>query len=630
MVVGDAISPCLHLARNPAKLADTLLKKHEDLMKGENIKEFSRLRILDLRIDRRSGTVWRAGELVELPELSYRLLLALVERAPETVTKDELIAVVWGDVVVSDETLTQRVRLLRQTLGDDGQNPRFIAAVRGRGYRLVAPVRASDSGLSDKRYAERLGVLPIVATALVIVIAGLLWITRQEAPPGGTIDRLGGRYGYFADGMHEELLATLSELRDVQVVSRTTMRQFLGSDADIRDIAARLGATGIIEGSIRVSGDQLRITVQFIDGQTDEHLWAESYDRRLSVENVFAIQEAVATRVADALATEFRQERPERELPTLSTEAYENYLLGRYNTFKLTPAELNTAVDFVQRAVSLDPRFAEAWATLGWAYSFMGSRSGGDEPAKVFPLARDAALRALALDPDLGDAHSVYADILTWYEWEFERAETEFQRTMSIDPINVLGYALFLSIQQRHPEALRKMYERLAVTPDDDYVKTNLGWRLLHAGRFEEAIAAVSEISTHADAASIRGYAMLALGRRNEAATEFENELRRRGRSQLSIANLAIARFLSEQQAEGRRLLEELERSADDAYVSPVTRALVQFAAGNDDHAYELLNDAVTRRARGVIFIGVHPLLIKERADPRLHALLNRIGLPSP
>jgi len=630
-------------AEDTAVVADTRLKKPEALLKSETPKESGRLRVLDLDIDRASGTVYRAGHVLDLPDLSYRLLTVLAERAPAIVGKDELISAVWGNVVVSDETLMQRVRLLRQAIGDDGQEPRYIASVRGRGYRMLAPVDPAappdQSGGKPEGRSGRTGLMAV--SVLIVAVLAAIVINWPSGPEEATVPRLavlpfedlseGGNYRYFADGVHEELLARLGSLNGVQVISRTTMQQFRDTRADVPAIARELGATDVIEGSVRVSGDELRITVQLIDAATDEHRWVESFDRRLTVENVFDIQEAVAARVADVLAAGTVQPQPiDRELPTENTQAYELYLLGRWHTFRLTPEGTNRGAELLERAVSLDPGFAEAWATLGWAYSFMGARSGGVAPLDVFPLARDAALRALQLDDSLASAHAVYADVLTWYEWDFETAETEHLRTIELDPTQVLSYALYLSIQHRHVEALELMDRRLSATPDDEWVTVNLGWRLLHAGLFDEALAAVADISSHADAASVRGHALIALGQYDEAAAQFEEEIDRRGRAVYQVSNLAISRFLAGRRAEGEALLDELETAAEDGYVSPLAIALVYFAAGNEDRGYELLDDAIDQRARGVIFIGVNPLLLGEHSDRRFRDALARIGLPLP
>ncbi|MDH4107305.1 MAG: winged helix-turn-helix domain-containing protein [Gammaproteobacteria bacterium] len=598
------------------------------------------LRILDIDIDISSGTVWRAGEVVDLPDLSFRLLRTLATRAPAMVSKDDLIAEVWGDVIVSDETLMQRVRLLRQALGEDSQNPRYIAAVRGRGYRLTAPVEAGTMGTpSAPRPHSRRWRLGMAVAIAVLVVLGLS-IGLRGGPEGPTISTLAvlpfndmsedRSFGFFADGMQEELLSRLARLDEIAVLSRTSAEQYRNTTESIPNISRALNANGIIEGSVRVNGDKVRITVQLIEGATDRHIWAETYEEELTVENIFAIQNDVANRIANALRVEYRRQKSgSLVLPTANLDAYNLYLLGRYHTFRQTPESLDLAVQYLEQAIERDADFAEAHAALGWAYTFLGTEYGGREPVTVIPRAREAAVRALELDDQLADAHSLYADILTWYDWEFELAESEYRRTMLLDSLNVLGYALFLSTQGRHDEAIILVERRLEAAPDDDYVQVNAGWRYLHAGRPDDAIRVAARATSHPDAASLLGFSKLAQGELAEAIAVFEDDLRRQGRGPMQLGNLAYAHFRAGNESTAQYLLDELETESDDSYVSPVLLAAVHFAAGNEARGYELLNAAVDARARGVIFLNVSTAFVDRRGDPIFTAVLERVGLPA-
>lgn len=596
------------------------------------------LRVVDIDIDMSSGTVWRDGEVLDLPELSFRLLATLASHAPAMVSKDELITAVWGEVVVSDETLMQRVRLLRQALGDDSQNPRYIAAVRGRGYRLCAPVEAvpKDAGPAPPQHRRypRL-VIAIATTALVVLGLFLGFRGGPETPTISTLAVLpftdlseGRDFAFFADGMQEELLSRLARLDEVAVLSRTSAEQYRDTTERIPDISRELNADGIIEGSVRVSDDRVRITVQLIEGATDRHIWTETYEEQLTVENVFSIQNDVANRIAETLKLAYRRRQSGAlGLPTSDIDAYNLYLLGRHHTFRQTPESLELAVRYLDQAIARDPDFAEAYAALGWAYSFLGSEYGRREPRSVLPRAREAALRALELDDRMADAHSLYADILTWYDWEFELAETEYRRTMALDPLNVLGYALFLSTQGRHDEAIEIVERRLEATPDDHYVQVNAGWRYLHAGRLDDAIRAARSAGDHPDSASLLGFSKLAQGNLAEATAVFEEDLRGSGRGQMQLGNLAYAYFRIGERSKAQALLDELEAQAEARYVSPVLLAAIHFAEGNEPRGYELLDTAVDARARGLIFLNVSVSFADQRGDPRFTAVLNRVGL---
>ncbi|MDH4255637.1 MAG: hypothetical protein OEX13_14080, partial [Gammaproteobacteria bacterium] len=344
----------------------------------------------------------------------------------------------------------------------------------------------------------------------------------------------------------------------------------------------------------------------------------------------FAIQNDVANRIANALRVEYRRQKSgSLVLPTANLDAYNLYLLGRYHTFRQTPESLDLAVQYLEQAIERDADFAEAHAALGWAYTFLGTEYGGREPVTVIPRAREAAVRALELDDQLADAHSLYADILTWYDWEFELAESEYRRTMLLDSLNVLGYALFLSTQGRHDEAIILVERRLEAAPDDDYVQVNAGWRYLHAGRPDDAIRVAARATSHPDAASLLGFSKLAQGELAEAIAVFEDDLRRQGRGPMQLGNLAYAHFRAGNESTAQYLLDELETESDDSYVSPVLLAAVHFAAGNEARGYELLNAAVDARARGVIFLNVSTAFVDRRGDPIFTAVLERVGLPA-
>ncbi|MCH8303395.1 MAG: winged helix-turn-helix domain-containing protein [Proteobacteria bacterium] len=596
-----------------------------------------RFRVDDLEIDLDGESVRRGGVLLDLPDLSFRLLATLVRRAPERVTKDELIREVWDEVVVSDETLAQRVRLLRQVLGEDSQNPHYIASVRGRGYRLLCKVDAlapeEQTGSNRIRWALYAGIV----TAAVMATWFGMNKPGDQAPStvANTIAVLpftdlsadqGNRH--FADGMQEELLTRLTQLDNLDVLSRTSVERYRTTNLDLPEIARQIGADAVIEGSIRIADGRVRITVQLIDAVTDRHIWAENFDRELSVANIIYIQEEVAEKIAAALRLEYKSRlaTTQGRLPTDDLQAYEAYLLGRYHTFQQTPRDLEQAVTDLERATALDNQFAEAYASLGWANSFLGTAYGRHAPRDAYPKARAAALRALALNGELADARSLYADILTWYDWDFVAAEREYERTMELDPLNVLGYALFLSTQRRHDEAIELVEKRVAANPNDPYVLVNAGWRYLNAGQTDRAIAAATRAQGHPDANSVLGFSSIAAGEIDRAITAFEADLDIFGSNPLQLSNLAYAYFKAGRRTEGKALLDELLATSMDAYLSPTLIAAVYFAAGDADNGFAMLDQAVAARAREVIFIQVSQMLAGHRQDPRYADLIRKIG----
>lgn len=597
-----------------------------------------RFRVLDLVVDMDRETVRRGKQPIDLPELSYRLFAVLVKHAPDAVSKDELIREVWGEVVVGDETLAQRVRLLRQALGEDSQSPRYFESVRGRGYRLICDVKPATKMASRNRTN-----VVLIGVAAALLAATALWffskpsVEPRHAPSVASVAVLpfadlsaSQNYGYFADGMQEELLTRLADVDGLQVSSRTSVEPFRSTSLSVREIAEQLRVSNIIEGSVRVDNDQIRITVQLIEAQTDQHLWADTFDRLLSVQNIFSIQEEVARQIALLLQEEYANvaEPATVKLPTGNLEAYNAFLLGRYHTFRQTPENLELAVANLEFATTLDPNFAEAFATLGWSYSFLGTSYGNLSPTEAYPKAKEAALKAIALDGDLADARSLYADILTWYDWDFEAAEREYLKTMDLDPLNVLGYALFLSVQERHDEAVELIERRLQASPDDPYVHVNASWRYLNARRYDRAVEEAELAGNHPDARSVLGFAWLGKGDTERAISYFESDLNDRGRLPQQLSNLAIGYYRAGRQAQAQVLLTELELMSAERFVSPALLATAYFAAGDADRGFASLQDAADAKARDVIFVRAWTLLDEWRDDPRYLALMETIGFP--
>ena len=612
----------------------------------QGVKETPSIRqVGDLTVDLERRRVLRGGQPIDLPDRSFRLLAALVRNAPDEVRKDQLIAEVWDDAVVSDETLAQRVRLLRQNLGDDSQNPTYVASVRGRGYRLIAPVGPPAQPTPDRHSS----VKNIVLAAVAVLAVAAAWFAITDTNTRATIDTdIGlqsapGRANaiavlpfddmsatedqqFLADGMHEELLSRLALIEDLSVVSRTSVERYRGGQVGLQQIATELDVAAVVEGSVRVHDEQLRVTVQLIDAASDEHIWAANFDREMSVEDIFALQTDVATQIARALELELNASPlTDTPLPTESIEAYNLYLLGRYHTVQLTRDDLEKAIGFLERAIDIDREFAAAYAALGWAYSFLGSEYGGSKPDDMYREAKEAALRAIALDADLADARTLHADILTWYDWDFEAAEKEYQRTVELDPLNVLGYALFLSTQERHEEAVAAMERRVAKQPNDPFVRINAGWRYYHAGESQKAIEAARAADDHVDAPILMGMAHLSRGDSAAAIEVFEWAVQTRGRSALNLINLAIAYYRDGRRADGEALRAEVEAIAEDGYVAPGLLAGLYFAAGDADRGFAKLEQAYGERSRDMIFLKVTETLRGYRDDPRYRALVAKV-----
>ncbi|MBT8099722.1 MAG: hypothetical protein KJO82_08230, partial [Gammaproteobacteria bacterium] len=239
---------------------------------------------------------------------------------------------------------------------------------------------------------------------------------------------------YFADGVHEEIISRLSTNRSLDVVSRTSVMAYRNPTANIRLIGAELGAGAVIEGSVRYAGEKVRVTAQLIDTSNDTHLWTRSFDRDLTIANLFAIQDEIAEQVAVGLNTQLQIDKI--ALPTSDLVAYDSFLLGKYHYRKSTPDDLLLSVQHLEAAVQKDPEFVDAWDWLAYAWNHAGVQQVWTTPAEAYPKARAAAVRALELEPGLAPSRALLAFLRAVYDWDWEPALLDLEWAAKADPTN--------------------------------------------------------------------------------------------------------------------------------------------------------------------------------------------------
>ncbi len=465
-------------------------------------KQREHYRVADLAIEVDTARVFRGGDEIVLPKLSFDLLVALVRRAPAVVTFDQLMDDVWGNVVVGPETVTQRVKLVRDALGDDSKDPRFIAPVRGRGYRLVADVERVDPTEAGAVIPRRRRIaLTAVTLAAVAIMAWLIGIyqAREVATPVDPasiailpFDNMGGdpANDAFADGVHEDVLIKVSQIGSLRVISRTSV-EALDRKQSVPEIAARLGVAHVLEGSVQRVDDNVRISVQLIDGDSDMHVWSQTYDRRLSLENVFAIQSDIASRIADKLRATLSAHESERLRyeQTTSFAAYEAYLLGRQRMRNRNTTQLQQARADFERAIDLDPSYAAAYLGLAQAlrllssYGTLSRRVAGEEGIQLLE-------RAIELDDKLGEAYAERGMLRTRL-LEFDAAEEDFVTAQRLSPSHsqsYLGYANMLAFRNRYEQALENLHIARRLDPLSGSINADLGAALMNTGRYEAAL----------------------------------------------------------------------------------------------------------------------------------------------
>lgn len=452
--------------------------------------------IADLVLDTGLLQVERDGEPIDLPQLSFDLLLELARAAPNVVTTDELMNRVWRGIVVNPGTVAKRIELVREALGDDHHSPRYISLVRGRGYRLVAEV--SPAGAPARAKTRWLGYgLAGAAVVAAAVIAFNFIHTRYSVlpaqPPPNSVavlpfENVSGEAAHepLALGIHDDIITQIAKIGGLRVISRTSVMQ-LEPDSTLEAIGRLLNVATVLEGTVQRTGGRIRINVQLIDTLSDEHRWAEAYDRAYTAANLFDIQGEIATAVAAALQTRLTPEERERirTIPTRNLAAYETYLLGRR---ALSERSLDDAPNHFQRAIELDSQFAPAYVGLADSYLlqyYYFARSERRADAKA------ALDKAFALDDRLGEAYNTLGSMLG-SAGEQEAAERAFLRSIELSPSYAPAYhwyADFLQSQGRSAEALVQAYKALELDPLTPILRHEVAEALADLGRFDDALA---------------------------------------------------------------------------------------------------------------------------------------------
>lgn len=511
--------------------------------------------------------------------------------------------------------------------------------------RLSLPPSATAVAFPPRRSRRRLWA-GIAAAALLLAIATYFVLPRlQQAAPAPQIrslavlplSDLSAQAGqeYFADGMTEALIAELAKIRGVKVISRTSVMQYKNARRALPQIARELGVDGVVEGSIVREGQRLRITVQLIHGPTDEHLWADSYERELS--GVLALQGEMARAIAQQIQVTLTPQEQQHlsSARPVDPAAYEAYLKGRYYWNLRTQSDLLKATEHFQAAIGLDPTYALAYAGLGDSYALYAFYNV--LPAReAFPKARAAAHQALKLDPNLIEAHTLLAFITFFHDWDWASAEAQLRRILEQRPdygIARQWYAEFLASMGRHEEALAQIRLAQQSDPLSPIMKAVEGLNLYYAGQYDAALEACNRtlaMSPGFEVAYVyRAYIRDVRGEYDRGIAELRGlpDL-----EQFPARMLVLARLYAQagNTAEARRLLQRALRLDPDAQRLLTTRiAYVYAALGDRESAVQWFHRAYEERSVAMVRILVDPDYRSLLPDPRFEALLRRMNFPA-
>jgi serine/threonine-protein kinase len=502
-------------------------------------------------------------------------------------------------------------------------------------------IRRHTSAGGSKRY----GYL-YLAVAITVLIAATLAVFRFLPDRSDGVDRksivvlpfenMSGdkEDEYFSDGITEDIITQLSKVRDLRVISRTSSMRYKGSSKLLREIGEELGAATILEGSVRRYGDEVRITAQLIDARTDEHIWAENYDRKLA--SIFAIQSDVAQKITAALqATLSPAEKLRMEsTPTENLEAYNDYLKGRHYLNQRDLEGYEKSIQYFQAAIDRDPGYALAYAGLADTYLLL-QLWHFRPPHETMPKAQSAALSALEIDGELAEVHTSLAAIRHWYLWDWVGAEEAYRRAIELNPNYATAhhwYAFYLRDMRRFEEAAEEILIAQNLDPLSLIIEANVGLiAYAHRGQLDKAIEVLRRlIDTAPDflpAHERLAYVYDLAGRAEEAATEWIRTYEIAGTVSAPEAAelLQVAETSGPKVLHGRYLDHLLQRS-DTKYVAPFDIAYQYARTGHADKAMEWLNKAYNDRSSEMTSLNVHPLGDLQ-TDSRFQELLRKIGL---
>ncbi len=499
--------------------------------------------------------------------------------------------------------------------------PEVSAGIDAALARALAADRA-DRFATPVAFAEALAA-PGVARPRAPVVAVLPFRSLQaDAEAEG-----------FAEGVSEDVIAHLAKLHTLDVIARASVAPYRARDQRPRAIAGALGATALLDGSVRRAGNRVRVVAELVDGGSEQQLWAETYDGDLT--DIFAIQSDVAIKIAEAMHVVLSPQERSRvgREPTADVVAYERYLLGRQQVTKWTRSGMLEGVRLLAEATSRDPQFAQAHAQMGLAWSELLQNDEGDR-GEAYQAATAAAQRALAIDPEVATAHTVLGHLAVVHDFQWEEAERRFKRAVELEPGNADAwdlYGRFCYALGRFDEGLAMVHRAHALDPVAH--RSDVPTALLRARRFEDALQA-SRMLLEADPGHERGHMTLGwslffLGRRDEALAAMREAMRIAPDKTQWVAQYGQALGLAGRREEARAQLARLDEVAQQRLVSPYHYVYVHVGLGELDLALDALDRAYEARSGSIHSIGTSFLLEPLYGHPRFVALLAKMNLPT-
>ncbi len=595
-----------------------------------------------------TGELRRGGARIRIQPQPFAVLLMLLQRPGEVVTREELCQGLWPDTAHGDfdQGLNIAVKKLREILLDSAEAPRFIETLPRKGYRLLVAVTDHTSVEEDGKPAAGItrrmltSRWQIVILATILLAAGATYRIRScsGSPESlGTLavlpfDNLSGdpQQDFFAAGITDEIITDLASISKLNVISRTSVVRFKEKQKPLKQIAAELGADYIVEGTVKRDGTRVRVTVQFIDARLDRHLWAENFDRELN--EILDMQSEIAYTIARQVETQVQiKAGPARNI---RPEAYEAYLRGRSAWNQRDESGLLESVAQYRKAIQMEPSFTEAYAGLADSYTTLGYFSYL-APQACFPLARAAAEKALQIDSSDAEAHASLGYVQFYYDWDWNGAEKEFRRAIELAPNYATGhhwYSVYLTAMVRFAEARVEIEQARRLDPLSLAIQTDIGFEAFYSsdyGRAERQLKSVLAMNPHFALASLwLGRTYQATGRFEEAILEYrEAEI---GLNKWPVASAALGNAYGKAgyRAQAELITRDLEKLSKERYVTAYGSALV--AAGRDerDPAIALLEQGFREKTHWLVWLRLDQRWYTVRDDERFRQMVKRMNFP--
>ena len=618
--------------------------------------------------DGHTGELRKHGRPLKLRGRPFDILMLLLARPGDVISRDALRQELWpADTFVDfDHGLNSAMNRLRDALGNSAENPRFVETLPKRGYRFIVPVDVVTeapapavapaapppaTSVADVRHLlDRLSglsrlvlLLAFLALTTAVVVAGLyLRVSRAStATSKMTLAVLpfenlsnDADQDFFSDGFTEEMIAELGKLDPdhLGVIARTTTRLYKNARKNVGQIRQELGVAYVLEGSIRRAGNRMRITAQLVQTSDMTHLWAESYDRNVS--DVLAIQSEVAMKIARSLALALKRPRGDNgQSAPASFPAYEMCLRGKFYRDQATEEGARKAIEYFQRAITLDPSYAPAHSGLADCYRLLGAPGWEvEQPADLLRKAKAGAERALALDPQSSEAHAVLSMVKLDYDWDLPGSEREILEAIRLNPSSVQAhqyYSSTLTAMARLDEAIVEAHRAMELDPLSAIAGTSLAIRYWYAGRIDEAMAEFKKTLDVNPEFGVAHWGLAQCYRQRGDTTQAIEELHRAvelsGNSAYMRAHLAYGYATAGDRARATAIQRELETEGRERYASPYHLALIAAGLGDRDAMMSALERVLSDRSGWMVFLPVEPEFAAVRQTPDFQRLLARV-----